>query len=112
MEIDLQTIGAVSVIRPLGPITNPEDATQFKDRALETIALSKGRLVIDAEELSYVDSAGLEALLDVAEHLENIGHGLKLGEVNETLQDAIRVTKLTDHFEPYDSVQDAVRSYR
>lgn len=112
MEIDLQTIGAVSVIRPLGPITNKEDASQFRDRALETISVAKGRVVVDAEELSYVDSSGLEALLDVAEHLEALGQGLKLGEVNDTLKDAIRVTKLTDHFEPFESVQDAVRSYR
>jgi anti-anti-sigma factor len=112
MEIDLQTIGAVSVIRPLGPITNTEDAQQFRDRAIESISLAKGRVVVDAEELSYVDSSGLEALLDVAERLEALGQGLKLGQVNETLSDAIRVTKLTDHFEPFDSVQDAVRSYR
>ena len=112
MTFEHQSIGAVTVIRPVGPVANAEDASQFLEQSTKVIRSSLGRFVIDASELSYVDSAGLEALVDIAEQLQTFGQALKICGLGETLAETIRITQTADAFEPFSGVQDAVRSYR
>ncbi|MDF1870326.1 MAG: STAS domain-containing protein [Phycisphaerales bacterium] len=112
MTFEQQSIGAVSVLRPIGPIANTEDSEQFVDQASQLIRKSLGRFVLDASELSYVDSTGLESLVDIANQLNGFGQALKICAMGETLSETIRVTHTTESFEPFTQVQDAVRSYR
>jgi len=112
MTFEHQQIGAITVIRPIGPVANAEDASHLFEQSSKVIRSSLGRFVLDASELSYVDSAGLEALVDIAEQLQIFGQALKICALGETLAETIRVTQTADSFEPFDLVQDAVRSYR
>lgn len=112
MVIDEQVIGAVRVIRPVGPISGETDTGAFRARTDGLAMKSQGRLVLDATELSFVDSAGLESLLELAESLERVGQCLKLGGAGDTLRETIHLTELSEHFEWFDRVQDAVRSFR
>jgi len=112
MTFDQQSIGAVTVLRPIGPVANPEDAQQFQEQSEKLVRTSLGRFVLDASELSYVDSTGLEALVELAEQLNTFGQALKICAVGETLFEIIRVTQTAGSFEPFGQVQDAVRSYR
>jgi len=112
MVIDTQTIGAVTVLRPEGPVSGAEDGAQFRGSIEGLAARAKGRVVLDAAEIAFVDSEGLEAMLDLAEALESIGQSLRLGAAGETLRETILLNELSVHFELYDDVQDAVRSFR
>ncbi len=112
MTFDLQTIGAVSVLRPVGPVASVEDAAQFVEKSRGLVSSSMGRFVLDASELSYVDSSGLEALVDIAEQLNRYGQVLKMCQISETMAETIRVTQTAESFECFEHVQDAVRSYR
>lgn len=112
MTFDQQSIGAVTVLRPIGPIATPEDAQHFQEQSTNLVRSSLGRFVVDATELSYVDSSGLESLINVAEQLKSFGQALKISSMGETLAETIRVTQNSGSFEPFAQVQDAVRSYR
>lgn len=112
MVIEQQSIGAVTVLSPKGPIAGDEDAAQFRASVDGLASRARGRVVLDASEVAYVDSEGLEGLLDLAESLEHIGQSLRLGAPGETLEETLRLTELTVHFESFESVQDAVRSFR
>jgi len=112
MTFEQQSIGAVSVLRPIGPIANAEDSAQLSDQAVQLIRKSLGRFVLDASELSYVDSTGLETLVEIAQQLNAFGQALKICSMGETLSETIRVTHTAESFEPFPQVQDAVRSYR
>lgn len=110
MEIVEQRQGAVTVIKPQGPLCQA-DADQFRKRAGELIARSFGRFVLDASAVAYVDSKGLEALLEVTEMLGQSGQALKMCAANETLREVLDLTDLASIFEPYEDVTAAVRSF-
>ncbi len=110
MEFKEQKHGAVSVIKPDGALTEA-DASLFCSRLREAIGDSKGRLVLDASEISYVDSAGLEALLEISESLAETGRVFKLTGANETLREVFDLTQITGAFECFDDVNAAVRSF-
>lgn len=110
MEIIEQTKGAVKVLRPRGPLCSV-DADQFKHQAAEIAAGSLGRMVIDGSAIPYVDSRGLEVLVELSEELGQSGMALKLCEVNETVREVLELTDLASLFEHYEDVNAAVRSF-
>ena len=110
MEIQEQRKGAVTVLRPVGPLTQ-QDADQFKSRLLSVRADRMGRFVVDASSVPYVDSRGLEALIEANEQMQQSGQSLKLCGSNETLREVFDLTELSSLFEQYEDVGSAVRSF-
>lgn len=110
MEIHEQRHGAVTVIKPIGPLVQG-DASQFRSHVLEVMTRSLGRFVVDASGIPFVDSAGLEAMLETTEELSSGGRCLRLCAATETVREVLELTGLDDRFEHYVDVNLAVRSF-
>jgi anti-sigma B factor antagonist len=110
MKLEEQLHGAVTVVRPEGPLIGA-DADQFKQRCLELVQDSLGRCVIDASSVSYVDSRGLEVLVDINDRMFQTGQALRLCGANDTVRQAMELTGLSPAFEYFVDVPDAVRSF-
>ena len=110
MEIQLQKVGAVTVVEPRGPVT-ADHAEQLKTSLLDSRQKSLGRIVLDLARVPFVDSCVLEALLDVTEDLEQVGQTLKLSNTNDVLREVLELTGIVSHFELYEDVNSAVRSF-
>jgi anti-anti-sigma factor len=110
MKIEEQKQGAVTVLRPIGPLT-AEAAVDMRGQLSGINQRTMGRFVIDAGAISFVDSAGLEVLLDTTDQLIAGGRVLKMCGANDTLREVLELTGLTASFEYYDDVNSAVRSF-
>lgn len=110
MRINTQSHGAVTVIKPQGPL-NQEDADALKESLAEVSSKSMGRFIIDMTAIPFVDSRGLEVLVEASEQLERSGQTLKLCGTNETIREVFGVTELDRLFEHYDDTTTAVRSF-
>jgi anti-anti-sigma factor len=110
MEIQEQRQGAVTVLKPTGPLC-AQDADQFRQRVVEVMGKSLGRFVVDASEIPFVDSRGLEVLKETTDELSESGQALRLCGTNETLREVLEVTDLSGLFEFYSDVNSAVRSF-
>ncbi|MFA9476846.1 STAS domain-containing protein [Phycisphaerales bacterium AB-hyl4] len=110
MQIQEEKKGAVTVLRPAGPLTQ-QDAEQFKSRLLAVRDRSMGRFVVDVAGVPYVDSRGLEVLAEAHDELVKSGQSLKLCAVNETLREVLDLTEMASLFEQYEDAHSAVRSF-
>jgi anti-anti-sigma factor len=110
MDIQEQRHGAVTVVRPQGPLCLG-DAEQFRAHLSEVMTRSLGRLVVDASAIPYVDSQGLEALVSATDEMAAGGRSLRLSAAGETLREVLDLTGLSDRFEHYEDVNAAVRSF-
>jgi len=110
MEIQQQAQGAVTVLKPVGPLV-AADADVFRSRALDVAKAALGRLVLDASSIPYLDSRGIEVLLDVTDELSASGRVLKLCAPNGTVKEVLDLTGATESFEYFDDVTSAVRSF-
>lgn len=110
MKITEQRQGAVSVIRPSGPLTAAE-APQLRERVERELSANLGRIVLDMSEIPYVDSTGLETLLDLTEQMAQGAQALRLCGANKTVREAMTLTDLAPHFDHFDDVTTAVRSF-
>ncbi len=110
MEIQQHNHGAVTVLKPIGPLCE-EDADEVKTRTIDVSSQNLGRVVIDASAIPYVDSRGLEVLVEVAEALAQGGQALKLCGANEVLREVVELTDVAPLFEQFPDVNAAVRSF-
>ena len=110
MQITIQQQGAVAVARPQGRLTH-EEAEAFLDRLGELTGRTLGRFVIDFSAISFVDSRGLEVLLDLAEQMDQSGQTLKLCGAHETVREVFDLTDIGHRFEHYEDTTTAVRSF-
>ncbi len=70
-----------------------------------------GRFVVDMSAVPFVDSMGLEALLDLTDLLEQSGKVLKLCGVNKTVRQVFELTEIDSLFDHFGDVNSAVRSF-
>ena len=110
MDIQEQRHGAVTVVKPQGPLVLAE-ADQFFTHISDVMLRSLGRCVIDASAVPYVDSQGLEALVKATDDLAASGRALRLCGAGETIREVLDLTGLSDRFEYYEDVNTAVRSF-
>jgi len=110
MEIQEERKGAVTVLRPVGPLTQA-DVEQFQGRLKEVRHQSLGRFVVDAAAVAFIDSRGLECLVDAHDELARSGQSLKVCGLNETLREVFNLTELSSLFESFEDVSSAVRSF-
>lgn len=110
MQINEHQQGAVTVLAPKGPLC-AQDAEQFGTLIRQAVNRSHGRVVVDAAAIPYVDSRGLEVLLDITEALAESGKALKLSAANDTVREVMELTGLASSFEYFSDVNAAVRSF-
>jgi anti-sigma B factor antagonist len=110
MDIQQQSQGAVTVVKPLGPLVEA-GAEQFKSCAMELVTRNLGRIVIDASAIPFLDSRGIEALADVTDELGHSGRALKLCGANPTVRTVLELTGWSNAFEYFDDVNGGVRSF-
>lgn len=108
--ISEQRHGAVAVIKPEGPCTQ-EQAEALGQATLSKVRPLMGRLVVDLSASAYVDSVGLETLLDLSDEMDKCGQTLRLAGASATVREVLDLTGLTSRFEFHEDVNLAVRSF-
>lgn len=110
MKVDIEKHGTVTVIAPTDSLI--ESALPDMREALEETAGGAGtRRVIDMSNVAFVDSLGIEFLLDHAGN--NAGGPIqpRLAALSDTVRESLHVTETLRSFVVFESVEAAVRSY-
>lgn len=84
---------------------------EFRKTLNSLLASTLGRVVLDMSAVPFVDSVGLETLLDVSDELTRVGRCLKLCGLNKTLRRVLDLTEIDGHFDLYEEANSAVRSF-
>jgi anti-anti-sigma factor len=69
----------------------------------------KTEIIIDFTKISFIDSAGLELLLQMRNELKQKGCALKLVHLNELCLDILKATQLINAFRIYEDVHKAIK---
>lgn len=74
--------------------------------------LDRCNVVLDLDSTETLDSKGLDAILEVQDRLHEAGGGVKLATTNPMNRKIFEITRLDQQVEMFDSVIDAVKSFR
>jgi anti-sigma B factor antagonist len=99
------------VILALGGRLTFRESDDVFDRVRALGAAGHSKVVLDLRNVSYVDSAGLGAIVGGYASLTKLGGALKLVSPNKRTVELLLMTQLNRLFEVFDEVRDAVESF-
>ena len=76
----------------------------------EMIAKKPERLVVDLSEVSYIDSAGLAALIEAMQKVEEYGGKFLLVGLQETVRSIFEISRLDQVFQIFPDAEAALAS--
>lgn len=112
MKLTDRVQDGVVVLEPKGKIMGGPDASLLHDKLYEYIKQEKKRVVIDLAQVDWMNSTGLGILISGYTTLRNNEGQLKLANVTDKIQSLLTITKLVSVFEAFDSVEDAIKSFK
>ncbi len=110
METVATDYGGVSVLTVRDELAG--DAVEaFTHEVSRCLERRRFDIVLDCGGLVQVDSAGLEALLDLWERCEAEFGAVRLCNVDQVLAKVLEITRLSRRFEVFDDLESAVQSF-
>ena len=108
MNLPTEIFGNVVVIHA------PEELVHDHAGMLHTYLTSQERnnVVLDLDNSEAIDSAGLTAILDAQDKLRECDGDIKIATTNTANRKILEMTRLDEQLEVFDSVIDAVKSFR
>src|SRR6266850_2296950 len=103
MQIAERDSGAVTILDLAGKVTLGDGDALLKDKLHSLLHQGKKNVLLNLAQVSYVDSAGLGAIVSAYTTMTREGGSLKLANVTKKLQDLLSITKLLTVFETFDS---------
>ena len=89
---------------------NSENSLHFKNIAKEYLRKSEYRIILDCENLEFIDSSGISALIScLKEALLNNG-SVKITHISESIKYIFEIIKLDRIFEIYNSLEEAIET--
>ena len=97
------------------PVFTPDGAVditnsaELRDQMLEHVSTGARALVLDLDDVRYIDSSGLSVLVNVATVLEREKGQLVLCNVDSAVLKVLEMTRLTEYFELVENRDAAVQ---
>ena len=111
MDIKERVVEGVSVLDLSGKIVLGEGDMQVRERIKDLLADGQRKILLNLGDITYIDSAGLGALISSYTTTKREGGQLKLVNLTKRIQDLLAITKLITVFDTYDDEKTAIGSY-
>jgi anti-sigma B factor antagonist len=111
MEIKERVVDGVSILDLTGKIVLGEGDGQVRDRIKDLLADGQRKILLNLADISYIDSAGLGALISSYTTTKRQSGQLKLVNLTKRVQDLLAITKLITVFDTYEDEQVALDSF-
>ena len=111
MQIEERSAGDVMVLDLKGKMTLGEGDELLKDKINSLVHQGRRKIVLNLEQVPYIDSAGLGEIVRTYTTISREGGSIKLLNLTKRITDLLSITKLLTVFETYDNEADAVRSF-
>lgn len=112
MKLSTREIEEIVILEPKGKIMGGPDASLLHDKLHEYLEQNKKRVIIDLAKVDWMNSTGLGILISSYTTLRNNEGELKLANVTDKIKSLLTITKLVTVFDAYDSIDDAVKSFK
>ena len=112
MKMTESESGGVVILELSGKIMGGPDATLLNDKLHELIEVDKTKIVANLKGVNWMNSSGLGILIGGLTTMRNSGGDLKLANITDRIQSLLMITKLLTVFESFDTIDQAIESFR
>ena len=112
LKITAHEVDGVDVIELSGRVVLGEESNALRETVKSLLASGHKKIVLNMDNVTYIDSAGLGTLVASHHSARTQGASLKLSNLGSKFQEILQVTKLLTVFDTYDSEGAAVQSFK
>ncbi|MBI1335674.1 MAG: anti-sigma factor antagonist [Phycisphaera sp.] len=111
MKLTHEDHNQVSVLNLQGDLTH-ESTDHLRKLVVQMMDNNTRDFVLDVNEMEFIDSAGLEAIIWLQERCgEQLGQ-VRLANVQDNVNTILEITRLASRFDKHPSVESAIKSLR
>ena len=111
LRLSTRTVDGVMVMDCEGRLVFGEESASLRD-GVKNLISQNNNIVLNLGGVNYIDSGGLGTLVALYTTARNAGGAIKLAALTQRVGDLLQVTKLLTVFEVFDTVEEAVKSFR
>jgi anti-sigma B factor antagonist len=111
LKFTQREVDGVTVVALDGRIVLGEESNALREKIKSLIAEGKKKIVLNMENVTFIDSAGLGTLVAAHHSAKSQGASLRLCHLGVKFQEVLQITKLLTVFDVYNSEAEAVASF-
>ena len=111
LKMTNREVDGVAVVALDGRIVLGEESNALREKIKSLIAEGKKNIVLNMDNITFIDSAGLGTLVAAHHSAKSQGSGLRLCHLGSKFQEVLQITKLLTVFEVYNTEAEAVASF-
>ena len=111
MTMTERWVGDVTILDLKGRLVLDDGDALLRTRVNGLIDQARLKIVINMQDVTYMDSCGVGALVEKYVSLRRLGGDLKLLRLTPRSQRILEITRLLGVFETFDTEPDAVASF-
>jgi len=111
MTASTRQIQDVTVVDLSGQIKLGEGSSVLRDTVKDLLAKGHKKILLNAAEITYIDSSGIGELISAFTSLRNQGGELKLLHLTKKFHDILQITKLYTVFDVRDDEAEAIAAF-
>ena len=111
MELSVEKVEHVAVVKMPGRSLEASNVAEFK-RSIAPILERNTSVVLDIQDLGFVDSSGLGALLSCLRRLNAAGGDLKIAGMRKPVVALFELVRMHRICEVFDTVEEAVKAFQ
>jgi anti-sigma B factor antagonist len=112
MKVATRQVDGVTILDLSGRITLGEGSVTLRDAVHDLIAKGSKHILLNLENINYIDSSGIGELVSAFTSVRNAGGELKLLNLTKKVHDLLQITKLYTVFDIWDSEASAVSAFK
>jgi anti-sigma B factor antagonist len=111
LEIQQREREGIVILDLKGRLTVGNEVATFRDRVQKLVSSGRTSIILNLQDVDYIDSTGLGALVMSYTSLQRAGGKIKLLNLSRRGIELLVMTKLTTIFEVFDDEQNAINSF-
>jgi anti-sigma B factor antagonist len=111
LKMTNREVDGVSVVALDGRIVLGEESNALREKVKSLLAEGKKKIVLNMDNITFIDSAGLGTLVAAHHSAKSQGASLRLCHLGSKFQEVLQITKLLTVFDVFDTEAAAVASF-
>ena len=111
LKISTRQVDSVIIVDCYGHLVFGDETTLLREQ-VKGLLPANPRIVLNLRDLTFLDSSGMGALIELFTSAQRSGGCVKLASISKHIRDALTITKLIMVFEVFSDEFAAVASFR
>lgn len=112
MKVKSYTKDGIEIVEPKGKFLGGADTGELDEKLYALLGKGNKEVVIDLGSTDWMNSSGIAILIHHYKKFRDQGGNLKLANLTKNIEKILVIAKLTSVFETYESLDEAVASFK